>query len=66
MEYNNLRKDIISYIRDRMLDYDYHAKDFENMSEEELLCFVDGTVDTKPATGGHSFENIPISSFNEL
>ena len=66
MEYNNLRKDIISYIRDRMLDYDYHAKDFENMSEEELLCFVDGTVDTKPATGGHSYEIIPISSFNDM
>ena len=66
MKYNNLRKDIINYIEGSMLDYDCHAKDFENMSEEELLFLVDGTVDTKPVTGEHSYEIILISSFNDI
>lgn len=57
------KNNILNYISNSPLIYDDPSVDFANMSENQLLEFVGGVIDTKPAKVKHSYEIISVNSF---
>lgn len=58
------KKNLLNYIYNSPLFYENESVDFDNMSENQLLEFVGGVIDTKPNEGEHSYEIIPAGSFH--
>lgn len=59
-----LKRTILNYIENSPLAYESPSDEITSMTEEDLLRYVDATIDTKPSsTTEHTYEIIPIDSF---
>ncbi len=62
----NLRKTILSYFRNSPLAMEHPYGEIDGMSDEELLRFVDATVDDYASDGAaHTYEVIRIDTFSQ-
>ena len=57
------KNNILNYINNSPLIYENPSVNFANMSEEQLLAFIDGGKDTRPNKGKHSYKIISVDSF---
>ena len=57
------KNNILNYINNSPLVYENPSVNFANMSEEQLLAFIDGIKDTRPYKGKHSYKIISVDSF---
>ncbi len=63
--YTELKINILNYISNSPLSYEHPLEYFANMTENELLRLVDGTIDTVlTSNSGHTYEMIQIDSFS--
>ena len=59
-----LRKNILNYISNSPLAWEYPPAYFEDMMEKDLLRLVDGTIDNRESRAEeHSYEIIEVDSF---
>ena len=57
------KNNILNYINNSPLIYENPSVNFANMSEEQLLEFVDGVKDTRSDKEKHSYKIISVDSF---
>ena len=61
------KNNILNYINNSPLIYENPSVNFANMSEEQLLAFIDGIKDTRPYKGKHSYNTMLLlgASFSQ-